>query len=192
MPPDLVSLNLEYLILRIYQLFLGGSLTPSDLPRYAIDLIHRLSWLGVVVSALLLVPLVYLRVRLGSLEDSGWREREEQELEATGRVAAKNPRWDGVVALANSSHPSDWRRAILEADIMLNDLLRERGYAGESVGEQLRGASPFHFTSLDLAWQAHKTRNDVAHGGESFPLSERDARATVVLYRRVFEEFDYV
>ena len=44
-------------------------------------------------------------------------------------------------------------------------------------------------TTLDLAWKAHKMRNDVAHSGEKLPLSERDVRSTIDYYKRVFEEF---
>ena len=59
-------------------------------------------------------------------------------------------------------------------------------------GEKLRDANPLQFSTLDLAWQAHKVRNDIAHAGEGFHLSEREANATIDLYRRVFEEFDFI
>ncbi len=75
---------------------------------------------------------------------------------------------------------------------MLADLLAVRGYVGDTLGEMLRGANKQQFTTLDLAWEAHKMRNALAHLGEAFPLSERDTKATVDLYRRVFEEFDYI
>ncbi|TSC68525.1 MAG: Uncharacterized protein G01um101456_612, partial [Parcubacteria group bacterium Gr01-1014_56] len=94
--------------------------------------------------------------------------------------------------LANTPNESDWRLAILESDIMLGDLLLEQGYRGEGIGERLRDANPLQFNTLDLAWQAHKVRNDIAHAGEGFHLSQREANATIDLYRRVFEEFDFI
>jgi hypothetical protein len=97
-----------------------------------------------------------------------------------------------VVALAAGASESDWRRAVLEADIMLGVMLSARGYAGGTIGDQLKGASPIQFGTLDLAWAAHKVRNDIAHGGEGFVLSARDTQATIDKYRRVFEEFDYI
>jgi hypothetical protein len=75
---------------------------------------------------------------------------------------------------------------------MLSALLKERGYVGESIGDQLKNANPLQFTTLDSAWEAHRMRNALAHLGEGFPLSERDARATIDQYKRVFEEFDYI
>jgi hypothetical protein len=96
-----------------------------------------------------------------------------------------------VRELANTTNESDWRLAILEADIMLNDLLKEQGYRGEGIGERLRDANPLQFATLDLAWQAHKVRNDIAHAARDFHLSQREANATIDLYRRVFEEFNF-
>jgi hypothetical protein len=60
------------------------------------------------------------------------------------------------------------------------------------VGERLRDANPLQFTTLDLAWKAHKVRNDIAHAGESYQLSQRDTHATIDYYRRVFEELHYI
>jgi hypothetical protein len=105
---------------------------------------------------------------------------------------AKNPRWEGITILASSPNESDWRRAILDADIMLAELLTEKGYPGETLGDQLKMANPLQFTTIQIAWEAHRMRNALAHLGEAFPLTERDARATIEQYRRVFEEFDYI
>jgi hypothetical protein len=107
-------------------------------------------------------------------------------------ASAENSRWQHVLELSNSTHESDWRRAIIEADIMLGDMLGEQGYRGSSIGDKLKDANPLQFTTLDLAWKAHKVRNDIAHGGENFHLSERDVRATIDQYQRVFEEFKLI
>ncbi len=106
--------------------------------------------------------------------------------------APRNPQWERIVTLANSPVESDWRRAILEADVMLGGVLTAQGYRGTSIGEMLKTANPIQFTTLDMAWAAHKIRNEVAHGGENFVLTERETRGTIDLYRQVFEEFNYL
>src|SRR3989344_2053949 len=50
-------------------------------------------------------------------------------------VEAKNKKWEQVLKYMNSGSASDWRLAIIEADVMLDELLRTLGYLGESVGE---------------------------------------------------------
>ena len=187
-------LNIEYFFLQAYQFFTGVQDYSVQAPDQIVGLAQKIAILGLVLSLLLLVLIVYFRVRTLQVEYEGL-----EKLEAQGNLSrehaantAKNQRWEGVVALASSPNDSDWRRAILEADAMLADLLMARGYVGDTLGEQLRGANKEQFTTLDLAWEAHKMRNALAHLGEAFPLSERDTKATIEQYRRVFEEFDYI
>lgn len=104
----------------------------------------------------------------------------------------KHPRWATVLAHAESLNQPEWRLAILEADTMLAELLDRRGYQGLSIGEQLKSADPEKFVSLQDAWEAHKVRNQIAHEGSAFTLTERETRRIIGLYERVFREFDFI
>lgn len=184
-------LNLEYILVRLQQGFEGGTTLVSVLPDWFFALVHTVMALGLVATFILLVLIVYVQIRLHQVEHEGFHKLEahavahaEPEVESTG----KNERWERIVELANSTRESDWRRAILEADIMLGDVLAGMGYPGASVGEALRHANPIQMTTLDLAWKAHKVRNDVAHQGEALALTEREVRTTIDYYKRVFEE----
>jgi hypothetical protein len=75
---------------------------------------------------------------------------------------------------------------------MLGDLLAARGYRGANIGDMLKDANPIQFTTLNQAWAAHKVRNQIAHEGEGYTLTDREARSTIEQYRHVFEEFDYL
>jgi len=101
-------------------------------------------------------------------------------------------KWDNVLNLTESTNPNDWRQAVLEADIILGDLLTTLGYKGEGIGEQLRRATKADFKTLDDAGEAHGVRNRLAHSGSEYPFSQYDARETISKYRRVFEEFYHV
>ncbi len=101
---------------------------------------------------------------------------------------ARQDRFKELQDHVNSSNPNDWKLAIIEADIILDDLLKKQGYAGASLGERLRGMSPGNLASLDDAWQAHKVRNQIAHEGADFVLTQRVAAETIVRYERVFRE----
>jgi hypothetical protein len=151
--------------------------------------------LGLGLALVLLVMNVYISIRLEQLEHAGFHHREMADHlhhPPEYQPEVKNKRWEGIALLASSPNESDWRRAILDADIMLSEMLRDKGYMGETIGDQLKMANPLQFTTVDIAWEAHRMRNALAHLGEAFPLSERDARATIDQYRRVFEEFDYI
>ncbi len=79
--------------------------------------------------------------------------------------------------------------AIIESDILLGRILKEKGYGGSSIGEQLKSISPQSLSTLNDAWEAHKVRNQIAHDGADFVLTKKKAQETITMYKRVFSEF---
>jgi hypothetical protein len=188
------SINIEYIVVHLLDYLFGVPVDLHGVPRLFLFLVETVATVGMVCAVMLLVLLLFVRIKLINAEHHGFLVREEKERLSRHheQKAAKNPRWEMIAGLANSTNESEWRRAILEADILLAALLSEQGIPGETVGEQLKNGNPLQFTTLDLAWEAHKVRNAVAHLGEGFPLTERDVRATIDQYRRVFEEFNFI
>jgi hypothetical protein len=105
---------------------------------------------------------------------------------------AGNSVWLEVEQKINSVNPSDWRLAILEADILLFEMLEQMGLPGQNLGEKLKAADSSFFSTLNEAWQAHKVRNIIAHEGASYQLAYNEAKRVIDLYRRVFEEFFFI
>ena len=194
MPIGLPSLNLQYFFAYLYEQATGVHIDVQSLSGQAFFIVQSIGVFGMVLSVVLVVLIVYVRIRLEEVEHHGFAKLAEREhaLRTSHAETSKNSGWEMLSGLASSQSESDWRRAILEADIMLANLLTERGYPGDSLGEQLKGANPLQFTTLDLAWEAHRMRNAIAHLGEAFPISEHDVRATIDQYRRVFEEFGII
>lgn len=103
-----------------------------------------------------------------------------------------NKDWERVQKLFNSDNPSDWKIAILEADIMLEDLVRVKmGYRGETLGECLKQIEASDFTTLQEAWEAHNFRNRIAHESDA-GISRRDVNRAIGLFEKVFREFSYI
>lgn len=101
-------------------------------------------------------------------------------------------RWQDIINKLNSPSEGDWRVAIIEADIILDDMLNRMGYFGEGVAEKLKQVEASDFRTIDSAWEAHKVRNNIAHGGSSFHLSKRQAEKTISQFKEVFEEFYFI
>ncbi|MFH1473088.1 MAG: hypothetical protein ABIF06_01585 [bacterium] len=104
----------------------------------------------------------------------------------------KNNRWERIKMLTNSTNESDWRLAIIEADGMLDELLRSAGYHGESTGEMLKAVEKSDFLAIESAWEGHKMRNKIAHSAGSFQLNEREAKQTIAHFEAVFKEFEII
>ncbi|MFH0846014.1 MAG: hypothetical protein V1851_01265 [Patescibacteria group bacterium] len=104
----------------------------------------------------------------------------------------KNERWEKILQQINSESQSDWKMAIIDADVILDEILVSSGYHGDSLGERLRSVEISDFTTLNSAWEAHKIRNMIAHGGADAMLTSRMAKRAISLYKEVFEEFEYI
>ncbi len=102
-----------------------------------------------------------------------------------------NKSWDRVITHVESYNESEWRLAVIEADIMLSELLDTMNLGGDSIGDKLKSVEKSDFTTLDLAWEAHKVRNQIAHD-PAFLLTQREAKRVVGLYEAVFKEFAFV
>ncbi len=103
-----------------------------------------------------------------------------------------NHKWERVLKHIESHNESDWKLAILEADIMLDELLDKSGYKGETMGDKLKQVDKSDFNTIDLAWEAHKIRNMIAHEGADFKINAREAQRVIKLYEQVFKEFKYI
>ncbi len=147
--------------------------------------------LAYIFCIFLLVLYVYASTRYNQLLELRAELIKEKEriYDERFRTGAKNSRLEDMTNHIATDHPNDWKLAIIEADIILDEILKEKGYTGASLGERLRSITPTQLLSLDDAWQAHKVRNQVAHGGADFVLTRRLAEDTIKQYRRVFAEF---
>lgn len=150
-----------------------------------------LSWLA---SALLIFGIIYAYIRHEQLGEvfAEILHRQEEAYEKLHRKDVKNARWQDVLAHIESDRSNDWKLAIIEADIVLEELLSTLGYAGTTIGDKLKSASPESFRTINQAWRAHNVRNRIAHDGADFNLSKIEAQQTIAEYRMVFEEFDFI
>ncbi len=116
------------------------------------------------------------------------REKKAQE----GENISTNPRWVQTLQYLFSSSPGDWKLAIIEADSMLDSLLDQIGFHGESLGEKLRMANQENFKQLTKAWEVHNTRNRIAHQGALYEISQHEAKRIIAIYEGIFSEFGYI
>lgn len=120
-------------------------------------------------------------------------QQPEPSAQAIAAQAPKeNPRWVAIERMVESMNPSDWRQAVIEADIILDEMLTKIGYEGLTLADRLKNVEPSDMRTLDDAWRAHKIRNRIAHDGSNYRLDNNEAKNTIRLYRNVFEEFYYI
>lgn len=150
--------------------------------------------LSLLASAILFAGIIYTYFRAAQLAEAQEHfilaaERAYRELNGS---RTKNWRWEEVESHIDSESPNDWKLAIIDADVMLYETLESAGYTGTSIGDKLKSANTKSFTTLEQAWNAHKVRNQIAHGGADFVLTKKIAQDTINQYKMVFSEFGVI
>ena len=171
-------------------------LEQSSSPEQYANLVYAWDYfvaVSMAVSLALATLVIYCFIRIRQL-----RYQEHMRMDAGAHtVAAKDIprtilRWDRIREQASSENAQNWRLAILEADIMLSELLDMKGYKGETIAEKLKQVDRADFHSIDDAWEAHRVRNRVVHQGAEVPLAGRDVQLAISRYERVFREFGLI
>lgn len=67
-----------------------------------------------------------------------------------------------AISNAMTSDTGTQELAIINADKLLDQALRERGLFGDSMGERMKNAKSI-FSNNNAVWSAHKLRNRIAH-----------------------------
>lgn len=163
--------------------------------QFLADAYGFLSAISLILSVFFFLGIIYCVEQLKTIrnkEGEKFTSKVEPALEPvqSGDVVMA-ARWKKAQEHIHSENPNDWKHAIMEADIILDDLLTKLGYRGESIGEKLKRVEPGDMKSLNDAWEAHKVRNQIAHE-HGFSLDHRTAQNTLNQYKRVFEEFYYI
>ena len=148
------------------------------------------AFLAFIVSGIMLALYAYASTRRWQYyaQSDAELRQEEALYDEMYRGIKSSSRLDDVLMHIASPNPNDWKLAIIEADIILDEALKQYGYVGNSLGERLKSISTSQLGTLNEAWEAHKVRNRIAHEGADFVLTKRIAEDTINRYRRVFNE----
>ncbi len=158
----------------------------------------------IILSIFFLTVISYATVRLfeirakerkhleHEIDEYAHRQAEREKKLQAGEAVSKNERWLKTLSYLFSQHASDWKLAIIEADSMLESLMDQLGFKGETFGDKLKSTDQEKFKGLTSAWEVHTIRNRIAHEGTSFELSQREAKRAIALYEQIFRQYGYI
>jgi len=154
---------------------------------------------AVILSILFLWGIIYSVKKLNELNKL-IHIKYSRPVEAPSTVAIQNipqqkinfsKQWSEILKHASSNSVNDWKVAILDADSMLDDCLIAKNYQGETMGDRLKSVNPADMKTLDMAWEAHKFRNGIAHGSD-ISFNQHEVRRVVSLFEKVFRELQVI
>lgn len=174
----------------IISTFFGDIISPFFIAIFG-PILPEIQLIATILTIIFIIGIIYVFII--------WREIQDIEFKKYSAITSleveskeRNVQWFRVQQHIESEHPAEWHLAILSADTMLETILRERGYEGDTTGERLKAVDQSDLQSLSKAWEAHKFRNRIAHEGVHFDISKREARRIIALYERVFIDLNYL
>ncbi len=119
---------------------------------------------GVAVVGILLIIVISITKRGGTQLD----------------VEKYRMRWLSIEQQLKRDESSSFHLAVLNADKLLDQALKDRGFRGETMGERMKNAKT-SWSNANAVWTAHKLRNQIAH--------ETDVQIDYDLARRALASF---
>ena len=184
-------LNIEYFFNKVLEFFgLIGAVLGGDFSAVT----SRLKIFLLFLSLFFIAGIIYTIMRILEIRRSEHEKYHSVDIaEEPEDGGVRRERWQTIIKKMESDNVSDWKLAIIEADTLLDEMVKKMGYHGENLGERLRRIEVSDFTSLQEAWEAHKVRNKIAHdSSDQFILTQREARRVIGLFEKVFREFKYI
>lgn len=105
----------------------------------------------------------------------------------TIRDAIVMERWQSITAKAKGGTPDANKVAIIDADKLVDDILKQLGLQGEHMADRLEKLSSDEVRSLDRIWRAHRLRNNLVHT-PGFQLTLSEAKKALEDYEAFLKE----
>lgn len=95
-------------------------------------------------------------------------------------------KWLQIEASLKRDEQASYHLAILNADKLLDQALRERGIKGETMGERMKAAKNT-WKNANAVWSAHKLRNQIAHESD-IHIQYDEARRALAGFKQALKD----
>ena len=100
-------------------------------------------------------------------------------------------KWIKISKRLESGKESEYKLAVIEADDLLNDVLKNMGYKGETIKEKLDQIEESVLPNIEEVRQAHQVRNDIVYDPD-YQLTLEQAKKTLDIYERTFRDLELI
>ena len=95
--------------------------------------------------------------------------------------------WASIEGHFFKGDENDLKVAIIEADKLLEEALREAGIRGINLGDRLKNIKSSQLPNLEQVWQAHRLRNQIVHES-TFKLKRDLAERALDIYETTLKQ----
>ncbi|MGC9611098.1 MAG: hypothetical protein ABSE68_02670 [Minisyncoccia bacterium] len=110
-----------------------------------------------------------------------------EEVKSVFDVQRYEKHWEEIIKKSPSSPPQSFTLAIVAADNLVGDALKDMGLEGEHIADRLEKLNPREIKTLNSLWRAHRVRNDLVHT-TGFEIKESEAKEVLEIYASFLRE----
>jgi len=162
-----------------YIVWMGG--TPA---------IYNLKWFGGILS-LIFIGLITLLVIKLQIIDGWFKTAGSFLLTHTFPKRHINKSWQKILARLGKNDEANLRLALIEADNIFDDLLKQMRLPGESMADRLKYIDSSQVSNIDEIWRAHKIRNVIVHNSD-YPITKNEMEFGVGAYQKALKELELI
>jgi len=150
---------------------------------------HFIGWLLVLKIIFFLFFLGFLGFIIFALIKTTWLKRiilwDVQEFMTSKAYGTKKmeKQWTKVKARLQAGTESEHKLAVIEADSILDDILKRMGYGGASLGERLEKITSATLSNISSVEEAHKIRNNIVHDPD-YRLSLNEVKDVIEIFEK--------
>ena len=97
-------------------------------------------------------------------------------------------KWQEIMQFMSLGKPSNYQAAVLEADKLLDHVLKGLRSPGLTMADRLKSArNRFTGGGYEAAWQGHKVRNELVHNSQ-YAITDFMAKSAIENYEKAIKE----
>ena len=97
--------------------------------------------------------------------------------------------WRKTAGRLDTGFESEYKLAVIEADSMLDDILKKMGFGGETLGERLGKITSATLPNIEEIKKVHQARNNIIHDPD-YRLSLDEAKKVAAAYEKAFRDLE--
>ncbi|MGC8776067.1 MAG: hypothetical protein ACP5QN_02030 [Minisyncoccia bacterium] len=154
-------------------------------------LYNFIKWIFIILDLILLFGFIFSFYKAWQFRPRFEIKRKIKSKGISLRREIFREKWFDIITKFEKNTPEARKIALIEADNLIDSILKDIGIQGETMADRLSRIHPESLESLKYVWEAHHIRNDLVHNPD-FTLSEEEAKKVLEKYEKFLKEIGVI
>ncbi len=166
-------------------------LSPETMPEPYIDIFLFVKWLSLLLSSLFIIMIFLVLLKTKRLRYRFFEDFEEFAKFKPYEADKLAKSWKGIIKKTESGLESEYKLAVIEADVMLEEVLKRIGHTEEGVEAKVNATTSAELKNIEELRRARKVRNDIVYDPD-YHLTLEKTKETLKIYEESFRNLNVI